>query len=357
MALGTVIGVKMDTPEPCDITYYAFGGGMGHVTRAAAILRHVPRLSHLRPVVVTNAVYPLPLVTEGIAYVHLGETEPAALAAKLRATLDALRPTLLVMDVFPHGVVGEMADVIPSLSCARALVCRRLRPQYSRRLAAEVAGFDLALCVEPPAPRLPIPVVDCSPVLLRDPGELPSRLEARALLGVAPDERAVLAVSTEDAHDTSRLFALIARLAADLRPPPRLFWASPSLEPVSRTEAYCRGERLEHYPLLEVLSGADVLVGASGYNLFTEVNAVGVPTVFVPRERRYDDQQRRAKDAMVASDPGRLAALLEALVAAEPRSPERPAFANRASQAAAELVRLTQAWAAAGTRRVLGFRS
>ncbi len=350
MALGTAIGITMDTPEPCDITYYAFGGGMGHVTRAAAILRHVPRLSHFRPVVVTNAVVPLPLVTEAIAFVHLQQTEPIALAAELRATLDALRPRLLVMDVFPHGVVGEMADVIPSLSCARALVCRRLRPQYSRDLVSQVAGFDLALCVEPPAPRLPIPVVDCAPVLLRDPAELPSRVEARGLLGVAPNERVLLAVSTEEAHYTSRLFTLIARLAADLRPSPRIFWASPNLEPFSRTEAYSRGERLQHYPLLEVLSGADVLVGASGYNLFSEAKAVGVPTVFVPRERRYDDQQRRAKDAMVASDPGRLAALLGALVAAEPRSPERLAFTNRASQAAAELVRLTQARAEADTR-------
>lgn len=329
----------MRAPGLGDIVYCAFGGGMGHVTRAAAILRKLRCIGGPDVVVLTDTSYPLPLQRERIPMMRCGGSGRGADRSAAEA-LEELRPGLLVMDVFPFGLRDELEAAVRSLPCPKALVCRHVREPYAAALPAAAVHFDTVLCAEPPPPSLPVPVADCAPVLLRDDRELLGRSEARRLLSAGHDQPVVVAVSTEGEGYTRDLFSLVARLVQRLCTHARVLWASPNLGEFARTPLCSVGRPLSHYPLLELLNGVDLLVGASGYNLFSEARAVGVPAIFIPLPRRYDDQVWRASTAIVADGPEALANAMAQQLSARPDRPERAEFENRAAAAAGALKEL-----------------
>ena len=68
------------------------------------------------------------------------------------------------------------------------------------------------------------------------------------------------------------------------------------------------------FPAARVLAAADVVVTAGGYHAFHETRAAGVPTIFIPQRRRYDDQWQRVAGARVATDPRELEAHVRRLL-------------------------------------------
>jgi UDP-N-acetylglucosamine:LPS N-acetylglucosamine transferase len=72
------------------------------------------------------------------------------------------------------------------------------------------------------------------------------------------------------------------------------------------------------WPVAPLLSGADVVVIAGGYQAVHEVRACGVPAVIVPQSRPWDDQEARAEAAraphrIVARSPEELVDALRRL--------------------------------------------
>ena len=324
-------------PSPANhlIIYYACGGGLGHVTRGTAILRQVRRLGHGHVLAVTNAVNCLPLAHEGLPHLHLHARQPDEFAAEVRDALKPLDPALLVVDAFPAGVVGELAELLPEFPCPRVLVCRHLKsgttpaPEVLRPLFARVVA------VEPPAPDWAEPALAVGPVLIRDADELLPRDEARRRLGVPGTAPVVLGVSSDEPEWTASFFGLLAKALARSCPEAVLRLASPYLS----TGADPHG--VDHYPLLELMPGVDVVVGPAGYNLYHEAQACGVPAIFLPRERRYDDQHWRARDSRVADSPEALERLLAATVSeAPPEGRPGATYTNGARQAAEVIVEL-----------------
>ena len=55
-----------------------------------------------------------------------------------------------------------------------------------------------------------------------------------------------------------------------------------------------------HFPLIELMPAFDYAISAAGYNTFHELLACGIPTIFIPKSRGYDDQYGRAKRAFDA---------------------------------------------------------
>src|SRR5262249_11112630 len=78
--------------------------------------------------------------------------------------------------------------------------------------------------------------------------------------------------------------------------------------------------RVSVFPLLECLPAVRLLVGGAGYNLVHEARALGVPALFLARERKYDDQAARLGPEKTSADP---VSLFESIVA-ELRKPRRP---------------------------------
>lgn len=292
---------------------YALGGGHGHAVRAMALLR---RLRALKPRAEGALIIPRRLEpwarAEGLR--ALCPPEPAerdALGRWAAATIAREAPDLLLVDCFPRGVLGELGDACFGGQGAgrRAwLVSRRLRPEFylrpAVRAAIESRYAGLLWCEEPPPglAGLGVPQHRVPPVLIWAPAECLSRGEARGELGIPEDAR--LVVGLGGGERAGELRALLEGLRGRLpgRPESRVFAGLEAGGP---------------FPAMRVLRAADALVAACGYHAFHESRALGVPAVFVPERRLYDDQFLRARGGLCARTPSELEAALAGILSCE----------------------------------------
>jgi len=147
------------------ILYYARGGGHGHVLRGLAVLSRLGRGTLLGPL--AHAPWAAAL---GVAYV----SPPAAGAREWFAGCPA--PALLVVDVFPRGVVGELTPLLERAPAAW-LVARRVREDYYLHApvrAALESRYERVLWCETPPPVLAGLAVPATPLPLVLPREYAS---------------------------------------------------------------------------------------------------------------------------------------------------------------------------------------
>ncbi|MEI7833554.1 MAG: hypothetical protein WCJ56_10205, partial [bacterium] len=293
------------------------GGGLGHVTRAAAILRQLPRSIDAQ--VLTTTATPYPLIHEGIPFHHFAEHEFPDNALHY---LQQSRPQVLVMDVFPFGLRGELRDILPTLPCKKVFIYRHVQTEYRAVVDSALQLFDLVIQAETAEPLLAQPAIDCQPILLREEHELLNRDEARGKLGVTGGTPVVLGVSSGDADWTESFFSVLRKALTHTGANAQLLLAAPE---------YHGEGAIAHYPLIELLPGVDVLVGAGGYNLYHEAQACGTPAIFLPQPRMIDDQYWRTRNSPVANCPEELEARLREALAATPRKNH---FCNHAAMAA-----------------------
>ena len=139
------------------------------------------------------------------------------------------------------------------------------------------------------------------PVLLLDEADLLSREEARRRLGLDPDRPAVLLQLGSGNHVS--LVPAIDRMITAIE-------ASGEIQPVI-AEWMIADRSLDHWPQVRRLSGFpnaayvrafDFVVSSAGYNSFHELLHFAVPTVFVPIEVSYLDNQLAR--ATFAADEG-----------------------------------------------------
>lgn len=134
------------------VAYYAMGGGLGHLVRARAVLAtlgleadgHVLSASvHARDPRVLGPLTPHAPPKEC-------DEHPAVLANWVERTLDELAAETLFVDVFPGGLLGEIARPLWKPGTRLCYVGRLLRwPEYQPRLRAPLPRFDHAYLVEP----------------------------------------------------------------------------------------------------------------------------------------------------------------------------------------------------------------
>lgn len=244
---------------------YALGGGWGHLTRALAlgaqpILTNSPYADRVRQALPDTA----------ILSVHGGE---------VRALIAAAKPDLLIVDTFPRGLRGELADLIPALGCPKILIHRDLDPDYVQQyhlreyVAAHYhrvilpgegdafADLPIAVRTEPWIVRAPQPLAEPPPDIVvcasGNASELPWYGAVMALL----------------AHENARC------LAPDLPP-------------------NCPPDRwIHHWPAIDWIAAARVVIGGAGYNTVHECQACQTPLIAKPWPRLYDRQLHRARRA------------------------------------------------------------
>lgn len=135
------------------------------------------------------------------------------------------------------------------------------------------------------------------PVTLFDPGDLLTRDQARAELGMDPDAPALLlSLGAGNINDVASDLDVFAGAALTL--PGWVTYAT--RPPIQRADVSLRNHvrPLSIYPLSKYLRAFDAAVVAAGYNSFHEVLMAGVPSAFVPNlATTTDDQQARARYA------------------------------------------------------------
>jgi hypothetical protein len=387
-SLDTPPSLVAETPLPLTEPWliYAIGGGWGHLTRALALGRKAARE---RPVfVLCNSPYAadllryearrrsgnkefahpspsienpsdftgelLPIVEGCYLHVISPDASDRATRKQVRQVLAAEEYECAIVDTFPKGLGDELADILPQLAAPRILVHRDINPDSVRALDwPRFVGENYQLVIVPgegeqlPLSHLP-QVRHTAPWLIRSADELPDVARARTLLGLNPAlSEPLVVVCAAGLPQELRLYGHLTRALAEKftgvtvrclaaeRPkncPPEL-WAF-------------------HWPAIECLPAADVVVGGAGYNTFYECAAAGVPLVAFAFERRYDRQALRAERAdgrypvpvkRVESVEAALKAVGDLLsMATSDRHP--PAYRNGAADAVGLISQLVAEW-------------
>jgi hypothetical protein len=350
------------------VVYYALGGGLGHLTRSLALGRTLQRRGQGLVVALTNSPHADLYAREELAARRLTPTDgasPAALAAWVQRALDEERPRLFIVDAFPRGLLGELPELLAARRGPAALILRRLREEYVREYDLPEfirAHYDWVLLVEKGLDEWRFALGDLAqevpPILIRSAEELLPPEEARARLRCSDDGPVVLGVGAGDAQQVQRFLALLVKvwtrcgLTGHLRLATAQTWPAGSWEP-GRSRDFCTPETdlpsgpwdpflINYYPLFELFRGVSLVVGACGYNLFHETQAAGVPALFLPQRRLYDDQFARATSAVVAHDPHQLEHFLRTALT-DPATRPAPSFVNGAEVAADGLMRCAAA--------------
>ncbi|MEG3840796.1 hypothetical protein [Microcoleus sp. herbarium14] len=308
---------------------YALGGGFGHLNRAIALGRIA---SPNRPVkILTNTPY--------FRYIEkfLPETNCEFFAISPTADFETtctqvqkiLRETdyqCLIVDTFPRGLGGELAALLPELKISlRVLIHRDINFEYVKvkKLHRFVADcFDLVLVpgegFEVAMANLP-GVEHTNPWLIRSAWELPVREDVEAILRLNPVERnskIVLVLASGMAEELSFYGELTSILSQDLK---NVVVRCLSVE---KPDKCPENLWVFHWPAMECLQVADVVVGGGGYNTIYECQALGVPLVAFAWQRLYDRQRLRVHlasanyEAGLAQSPLVLADSLESAIAA-----------------------------------------
>jgi hypothetical protein len=300
--------------------YYALGGGLGHGMRALALARELARTMGGQHVLLVNSPFAGTLrAAVDRVEIALRTLPPTASAAESGAWVlgqrDELQPDLLVVDTFPRGLGGELAEWLPGWSAGlKVLVSRVLPESYVRQFQLASFSrdtFDMVFAPgEPSWWNANEPVVTrTSPWLVRHADELLAPEDAAQRLGCERHERCVLVVGSgtlDECREWIDWFRdLLSRWPA-AGPPLRL--ALPN--EIANLEGLPAGVIVRHVPLVELLTGAAAVVGNAGYHLVQETRWLGAPGRFLARRRLYDEQGGRLRDDERAASLAELATRL-----------------------------------------------
>lgn len=270
------------------LLYYAMGGGLGHLTRARAFL-HTLGLDGEAALFTSSRWADDPRVTGGLPVVHVpadldGNRE--GLRALLERTIPDLGATRLVLDAFPAGLLGELADWTPPSDLALWHAARLLRweryaadasprlPRFEKTFVLEELHDDHRHAVEEASVEIrPLDLVD-------PPSPPPEPVEAPYALVVHSGPDAETNDLVACARELLRADGSEARLvvASGDRPrdlPPDVTWR-------------------DAFPAAALYAAAERIVAAAGFNVARQTEPFRAKRFLVPYPRRFDDQFARA---------------------------------------------------------------
>lgn len=260
------------------VLFYSLGGGFGHLCRSLAVARLLrnTRGARVRMLVPRRSLAWVDPNIEASAPLRPVAEE---LSRWVWEQLTQFRPDLFVVDVFPRGVLGELPS---GLTLPKVLLTRWVEPEYYRRREVEEAlGCYQAIFTSEPFTgaeefREKKTVVPVQPIVWTSPSC--SGEEARSRLGGA-SKPLVVALGSGPPPAQERLRERLLQFCLERN------WQLSFLSPVLGCESKEVGTWLR---------GADLVVSAAGYQSYYEIVQAGVPVIFLPQRRKYDNQAQRA---------------------------------------------------------------
>jgi predicted glycosyltransferase len=289
---------KISTAAKHRIVYYGLGGGLGHLTRARAIIGALKKAArqHLQIILLTNSPFGQLMINEVDELISI-PSEDCLETALARAL--AIEPALFIVDTFPRGLMGELAGWLARLQRPRVLIQRYLNERYVKKF--EIANFvarhfDRALRLGDNLPRqnFTAATTDLPAVTILD--QLPCA-PPQQIFNINSDAPRILMIDFGAAADAYIKAIPPGFQKRIVTPHPQRLAAMP--------DAVC------HYPAAAIFHQADLVIGSCGYNLYHEIDQTNMPAIFLPQKKLYDDQFLRARGTMQATSPQELAAMLE----------------------------------------------
>lgn len=297
---------------------YALGGGFGHLTRAVALAR---RGDDVR--ILTNSPY-VNCVRRAMPELDLVAIEARGEVAR---QIELANPDCLIVDTFPRGLGGELAEVLPSFRGRKVLVQRDLNPRYAAAFNLEAfigTFYDLVL-----DPGDGAGAVRTEPWLVRSLEEVLTREAARKPLGL-DGEKPCAMVCAAGNRDEVWWYEGVAALLSEC----------------SAYDVRLIAPGTSYWPAMDLYNAADVVIGGGGYNTIHECLAMGVPLIARPWPRKYDRQELRVRRAagrgrvVIVESPAEAAAAAIEVLRGARRMEQCVSFHNGAVDAAGAIALL-----------------
>ncbi len=342
---------------------YALGGGWGHLTRALSLARIAARFHQVE--ILCNSPY-LHYVQTSDAYKqdcrdldltitdfsHPSQnsatarspslTDEELVATQISSKILNSNCDRLIVDTFPRGLLGELVNVFAQMDnekrdthAHRVLISRALNQRYRTKFQIDdFIDSHYHMVIEPgDVTEDNGKYVRTAPWLVRSSDELPSRNEMRSRLGISDSERLVVIVSSGTSEE-QKFYHEVARQAS------RRFEGHivvRCLTPVCPADLDS-STWISHWPGIECIAAADVVVGSAGYNTINECAALDIPLVAVPFKRLYDCQDLRALQATsqaidVSQVLDSLSNILEVLADSQSTQTVVPSYVSGANEA------------------------
>lgn len=278
------------------ILYYAAGGGLGHLTRMRALLH---TLAIDEPV--TLLAPPLfggdRRVTGDVTHIPLTDElarNPEHYSRWLSETIERVAPSRFIIDTFPAGILGELNDLPLPADISIELVARALRwDRYSFLLRGSAPRFATTYVAE----ELPTEQQhyiesrseSVEKIILIDP---PSTIATSSILGSVGLHHSPfwLVVHSGPESEISALLEYAEATAAAEGVEPAILLIAPQ-RPAGIGASVLQ---LDIYPATPFFPYAERIFTACGFNAMRQTLPWRDRHLFIPFERRYDDQQRRA---------------------------------------------------------------
>lgn len=281
---------------------YALGGGWGHLNRSLALTRVATTKYQVKLIV--NSSYLSQTDTKNLTNCQIFAISPQA---NFQQTGDRLKQIInqesfdcLIVDTFPRGLGGELKSLLPNISQPKVLVNRYLNPEYIERYRLQQfvdKNYNLILI---PGETIPSTFADSSsgnslsktvntaPWLIRNSSELADFSTAADLLGLIK-QQAQQPLIIVLASGYKQELALYGEIACSLnRQGYRVRCLSATIPPACPPEIW-----RFHYPALECLWLADLVIGSGGYNTIFECQQLNIPLIAIAHRRLYDCQKTR----------------------------------------------------------------
>ncbi|NJO06749.1 MAG: hypothetical protein HC876_15195 [Chloroflexaceae bacterium] len=281
------------------IVYYALGGGLGHLTRARAVI-HTLGLSEPVLLLTASPFGDDPRIVGNHAVLRVPDTlstNRERFRDWLRATLHTVQPTAIYLDVFPAGICGEWDATLLPADVPVYLLARLLRWQrYVPRLPATPLHFDTAYMLEPlqadHTAYLHTYARHIQPLSLIDP---PAPMVPPVLL-LPEDGPHWLIVHAGSDHETAELLAYARLRAAQHHVLPRLWLVAPQRPAwLPSVVGY-----LDCMPAQALFVQADMVISAGGFNIMRQMHPYQSHHAPLPFARAFDDQFGRVARYRIA---------------------------------------------------------
>lgn len=202
--------------------------------------------------------------------------------------------TRLIVDTFPRGLVGDLVDVLQMVDTPRCWVHRDLKLDYiAVKGIADFVQQHYELVLVPGEAAAPLQHLAhacvTAPWLLRDGVELLAVRESLQNRLNVDGLRPLLIVCATGQPGELQLFGDVTRQLAQQFPACLVRCLAHECPPNCPAELW-----IAHWPGIEVLQLADVVIGGAGYHTVYECAALNVPLVALPLRRKYDRQAERA---------------------------------------------------------------
>ncbi len=309
------------SPDKLRIMCYAMNGlGLGHLTRLLAIAIQLKRINpNCEILFVTTSEADNVLNRYGIPYVHLPSKKLAGTGtigakklariynALINPLLDNWQPHIFITDTQVTGSLNDTLHYLRYSNSYKVFIHRSRKPEsYTQAQIQSQRFYHLIIAPHYPHQFLvpepfgfEVPVFWSGPVLLKSKEETPSRDSIRRELKVQHHEILIFLSLGGGGDDSDpEIFEKVLPVLNRFQNI-KILLARGLLSTYSLTETTNNLIVTSIFPVSDSFAAVDIAISAAGYNTFHELMHHGVPTIFIPRERGWDDQYERAKQAEV----------------------------------------------------------